>query len=70
MLVWSAKASETRATSPSSTGAPSTILTGMLANSATSLGLEFMRTLYSRPPMRAVPAGRMTFSLLSAFTTS
>ncbi len=59
-----------RATSPSITGAPSTILTGMRANSATSDGLEFMRTLYSRLPMRAVPAGRITFEVFSALTTS
>ena len=70
MLVWSANASATWATSPSVTGAPSTILTGMRAKSATSVGLELRRTLYSRLPILAVPAGRMTFDVDSAFTTS
>ena len=34
------------------------------------VGLPFMSTLYSKAPIFAVPAGRMRFCALIAFTTS
>src|SRR2546430_15192477 len=46
--------------------APLTCLIGMSLSCATTSGLEFRRTLYSRPPRRADPAGRVTFSALMA----
>ena len=70
MAVWSAKLSDTLAMSPSSTGAPPTTRTGIEAKSAIDGGLEFIRMLYSNGPMRAVPAGTITFDACSALTTS
>ena len=70
MLVWVAKLSLTCATSPSVTGAPLKTPIGRALNRSTALGLEFNCTLYSRSPMRAVPAGTMTLEACSAATTS
>ena len=42
----------------------------MSLSCSTTSGLEFKRTLYSRLPMRADPAGRITFSALIAALTS
>ena len=57
------------ATSPSSTGTPLTTI-GMASKSATRAGAEFMETVVLGAPMRAVPAGMMTFEACSAVTTS
>ena len=70
MFVCSAKLSETFATSPKYTTAFPTILIGNRLNSSSNVGLEFIRTLYSRLPILAVPAGRITFEAWRAFTTS
>src|SRR3989449_1392463 len=50
--------------------APLTSLIGMSLSCATTSGLEFKRTLYSRLPSRAAPAGRITSSALMAALTS
>ena len=55
-------------TAPPST--PPTTPIGILANSCTASGLEFSATLYSWPPIRAVPAGTITLELCSAFSTA
>ena len=57
MLVWVAKLSLTCATSPMVTGAPLNTPIGSSLNRSTVVGLELSCTLYSRSPMRAVPAG-------------
>ena len=49
---------------------PSNTPIGRALNRSTSDGLEFITTLYSRSPMRAVPAGTITLDACSAFTTS
>ena len=52
------------------TVAPLTTLIGIAANSVTADGLEFSATLYSRFPMRAMPAGTKMFEFCTAVTTS
>ena len=70
MLPCTAKLSFTRATSPRVTGAPLNTPIGNSLNFSTDGGLEFSWTLYSRSPIRAVPAGTITLEACSAFTTS
>ncbi len=70
MLFCTAKPSATLATSPSSTGTPFDIRSGIRLNWSTVGGLEFISTLYSVEPMRAVPAGTRMFELCKALTTS
>ena len=70
MFVCSANPSRTFATSPIVTTAPFTTLMGMLLKPLTVAGLEFIATLYSRSPIRAVPAGIKTLEDCSAVTTS
>ena len=70
MLVWTPAPSRTYATSRMYTIAPLTCLIGMSLSCSTTSGLEFRRTLYSRLPRRADPAGRITFSALMAALTS
>ena len=70
MLFCTAKPSSTLATSPSRTGTLFTTFSGMRLNSSTVGGLEFMRTLYSVVPMRAVPVGISRFEVCSVCTTS
>jgi hypothetical protein len=69
-LVWVAKLSLTRPTSPRVTGAPLNTPIGKALNRSTALGLEFNCTLYSRSPKRAVPAGTITLEACRALTTS
>ena len=70
MFACTAKLSDTVATSPSVTMLPLYTPIGSALNRSTSEGLEFITTLYSRSPMRAVPAGTITFEACSVLTTS
>ncbi len=49
---------------------PSTSRTGSWSNCGISSGLPFSCTSYSCSPIRALPAGRITFWLVTAPTTS
>ena len=46
------------------------VLTGRSFSSWIEFGLPFIFTLYSKVPIFAVPAGKMRFCALIAFTTS
>jgi len=52
------------------TGAPLNTPIGRSLKRRTDGGLELSWTLYSRSPMRAVPAGTITLDACNAFTTS
>ena len=70
MLPCTAKLSVTFDTSPKVTGAPLNTPMGSWLNRSIKSGLELSFTLYSRSPMRAVPAGTITLDAVSAVTTS
>ena len=64
------KPSRTLATSLSAMVAPFTVRTGNCASPAMVLGEPFMLTVYSVPPILAVPPGRIRFCVLMAAITS
>ena len=70
MFACTAYPSRTFATSPSTTVAPSTALTGRSLNACTESGLELSFTSYSVVPICAEPAGTRTLLASTACTTS